>query len=289
MRTDKTALENAHRQFNYQSFLIKFFIYAFLILVAITCIIPFYSMFISATHTNSQIARSMLLWPEDQFMENYHRLIDAVPIWRGFLNTLFLAVIRTTISLYFAALAGFGFSKYDFKGKNILFVAVLATMMIPGQLGIIGFYRLMDNFNMLNTYWPLILPEVSNAFGIFFMKQMCDSNVPKELLESARIDGAGELKIFHRLVLPLLVPALATLGIITFIGKWNEFLTALIILFDVELQPIAVMIAGVKSQFSADFGAMYVGLAISVIPVLIVFSFFSKKIISSVTAGALKG
>jgi multiple sugar transport system permease protein len=289
MKTSKIALNHTHRRFDYKVFMIKFFIYAFLILVAITCLIPFYSMFISSTHTNSQIARSMLLWPGDQFLENYNRLIDAVPIWRGFLNTLFLAVIRTAINLYFAALAGFGFSKYNFKGKNILFVAVLATMMIPGQLGIIGFYKLIDSFNMLNTYWPLILPEVSNAFGIFFMKQMCDANVPKELLESARIDGAGELKIFHKLVLPLLVPALSTLGIITFIGKWNEFLTAMIILFDVKLQPIAVMIAGVKSQFSADFGAMYVGLVISIIPVLIVFSFFSKKIISSVTAGALKG
>lgn len=277
------------KPFHIKSFIGKFILYIFLVAVAVTCIIPFYSMIISSTHTNSNIATGLTFLPGKQFMANYQRLIDTVPIWRGFLNTIFLSVVRTTINLYFAALAGFGFAKYNFRGKNILFILVLATMMIPGQLGIIGFYQLVAKFNMLNTYWPLILPEVTNAFGIFFMRQMADANIPYELLESARMDGCGELRIFHRIALPMLIPALATLGIITFIGKWNEFLTAMITLFETNKQPIAVLIAGVKSQFSADFGAMYVGLTLSVVPVLIVFSIFSKQIMSSVTAGAIKG
>jgi len=274
---------------NVKKLLSKFVIYAFLIIVALTCLLPFYSMMITSTHANSDIARKLLLLPGTEFINNYNRLLDTVPIWRGFFNSLFITVTSTILSLYFSALAGYGFSKFSFKGKNILFMAVLGTMMIPGQLGIIGFFKLMDSFNMLNTYWPIILPSISNAFGIFFMKQMCDSSVPTEILESGRIDGCGELKIFHRLVLPLLMPAVATLGIFSFIGKWNDFLTPMIILFDNELQPLPVMIASVKSQFSTDFGAMYVGIVISVIPILIFFSIVSKKIISGVTAGALKG
>ncbi|MFP5112884.1 carbohydrate ABC transporter permease [Bacillaceae bacterium C204] len=267
----------------------KFAVYFFLLLVAITCLLPFYSMMVTSTHANSDIARKLLLLPGSEFIENYHRLMDTVPIWRGFANTLFITITSTALNLYFSALAGYGFSKFDYKGKNILFLAVLGTMMIPGQLGIIGFFKLMDSFHMLNTYWPLILPSISNAFGIFFMKQMCDSSIPTEILESGRIDGCGEIKIFHRLVLPLLMPAVATLGIFSFIGKWNDFLTPMIILFDNELQTLPVMIASVKSQFSTDFGAMYVGIVISVIPILIFFSIVSKKIISGVTAGALKG
>jgi multiple sugar transport system permease protein len=274
---------------NSKKLLGKFAVYVFLIIVALTCLLPFYSMMITSTHANSDIARKLLLLPGTEFLNNYNRLLDTVPIWRGFVNSLFITVTSTILSLYFSALAGYGFSKYNFKGKNILFMAVLGTMMIPGQLGIIGFFKLMDSFNMLNTYWPIILPSISNAFGIFFMKQMCDSSVPTEILESGRIDGCGELKIFHRLVLPLLMPAVATLGIFSFIGKWNDFLTPMIILFDNELQPLPVMIASVKSQFSTDFGAMYVGIVISVIPILIFFSIVSKKIISGVTAGALKG
>jgi multiple sugar transport system permease protein len=277
------------KEFNGKIFLGKFAVYFLLIAVAFTCLLPFYSMMVTSSHTNSDIARKLLLLPGEEFVENYKRLVDTVPIWRGFANTVFITVVSTVLNLYFSALAGYGFSKYNYKGKNILFLAVLGTMMIPGQLGIIGFFKLMDSFQMLNTYWPLILPSISNAFGIFFMKQMCDSSIPTEILESGRIDGCGELKIFHRLVLPLLMPALATLGIFSFIGKWNDFLTPMIVLFDNELQPLPVMIAMVKSQFSTDFGAMYVGIVISVIPILIFFSIVSKKIISGVTAGALKG
>ncbi|WP_227871826.1 carbohydrate ABC transporter permease [Paenibacillus bovis] len=246
-------------------------------------------MFITATHTNSSIARQLLLIPGDQLLDNYHRLIETVPIWRGFANTTLISVISTLLTVYFSALAGYGFSKYRFSLSSMLFAIVLGTMMIPGQLGIIGFYRLMDSFGWLNTYWPLILPSVHNAFGVFLMKQFADSSIPSEIIESGRIDGSGELYIFHRLVLPLMMPGIATLAIFTFIGKWNDFLNPLIILFDNELQTLPVMIAGVKSQFTADFGAQYVGIVISIIPILIVFSIMSKRIISSVAAGAVKG
>ncbi|CAM4302740.1 multiple sugar transport system permease protein [Paenibacillus endophyticus] len=267
----------------------KIIIYCFLIVVALMCLVPFYSMFITSTHTNSDIARKLLLLPGDQFFENYNRLIGTVNIWRGFINTTFITVTATVLNVYFAALAGYGFSKYHFRFKNVLFLFVLGTMMIPGQLGIIGFYRLMETFHMLDTYWPLILPAISNAFGIFLMRQFADSSVPMEVIESARMDGYGEIQLFNRIVLPMMSPAIATLGIFAFIGKWNDFLTPLIVLFDNDKQTLPVMIASVKSQFSSDFGAQYVGIVISVVPILIFFSFMSKRIISGVAAGAVKG
>jgi ABC-type sugar transport system, permease component len=279
----------ARRRMRPGAFLGMALVYLFLILVALTCLIPFYSMIISATHANSEIARRLLFWPGDQLIENYTRLISSVNIWRGFFNTIFITLTFSVINVYFAALGGYGFSKYNFKFRNGLFLVVLGTMMIPGQLGIIGFYKLMNAFHMLNTYWPLILTGIRDAFGIFLMKQIADSSVPTEIIESGRIDGYGELRIFHRLVIPLMVPGLATLGIFTFIGKWNDFLTPMIILFDNDLQTLPVMIASLKSQFSSDFGAQYVGIAISIVPILIFFSIMSKRIISGVAAGAVKG
>lgn len=270
-------------------FFIKVLLYGFLIAVAITCLVPFYSMLITSTHANSEIARRLLFWPGDQLLENYQRLIGTVNIWRGFANTILVTLSFSILNLYFAALGGYGFSKYNFKYKNGLFLFVLGTMMIPGQLGIIGFYKLMSVFNLLNTYYPLILTGIRDAFGIFLMKQIADSSVPTEIIESGRVDGYGELKIFHRLAIPMMVPGLATLGIFTFIGKWNDFLTPMIILFDNDKQTLPVMIASVKSAFTSDFGAQYVGITISVIPIVIFFSIMSKRIISGVAAGAVKG
>lgn len=263
-------------------------IYVILGVVAIVCLLPFYSMMISSTHSNTDIATKFLLLPGDQFIENYKRLIGTVNIWRGFLNSLIITVSGTALTLYFSALTAYGFSKFQFKYSNILFGFILATMMIPGEVSIIGFFRLMGDFHMLNTYWPLIIPGIANAFGTFFLKQNCDSAVSEEILESARMDGCGELKAFHKLVLPLMTPALATYGIFAFIGQWNSFLLPVITLFDNNLQPLPVMVAMTRGQFSTDYGAQYVGIVISIVPIMILFAFLSRKIMSGVSAGALK-
>jgi len=268
--------------------IIKTIIWIIIILAAIICLTPFYSMIITSTHANSEIARKLLLLPGNRLMDNYQRLVDVVSIWRGFFNSVFIAVISTILGLYFSALGGYGFSKYPFKGNGILFAAVLSTMMVPGQLGIIGFFRLMNEVGLINTYWPIILPSISNAFALFFFKQVADSNVPQEMLESARIDGSSEIQIFHRIGLPLMGPSIATLGIFLFIGKWNEFLQPMILLFDNNLQTLPVLIASVRSQFNIDYGAQYIGIVISVVPIILVFALFSRQIIGNVMAGAIK-
>jgi len=269
--------------------LTRTFLYLILIAVAVTCLVPFYSMLITATHSNSEIARKLLLVPGDQLNENYQRLIASANIWRGLANTAFLAVAGTIINVYTSTLVGYGFSKYRFRGRNALFMCMLATMMVPGQLGIIGFYKLVETLHMLNTYWPLLLNSIAHAFGVFMVKQFADDAVPTELIESGRIDGCGEFQIFNRIVLSLLGPVMATYAIFAFIGKWNDFLTPMIILFDNNLQTLPVMIASLKSQFTSDFGAQYVGIAISVIPIIVFFSAMSRRIKSGVAAGAVKG
>lgn len=270
------------------SLIIKTIIWILLIIAAGICLLPFYSMIITSSHTNAEIARKLLLAPGDHFMNNYNRLVDVVPIWRGFFNSLLITVISTILGLYFSALGGYGFSKYQFKGNGLLFAAVLATMMVPGQLGIIGYFRLVNEMGLLNTYWPIILPSISNAFALFFFKQVADNTVPQAMVESGRIDGARELAIYHRIGLPLMAPSLATMGIFQFIGKWNEFLQPMILLFDTEKQTLPVLIASVRSQFNIDYGAQYVGIVISIIPIMIVFAIFSKQIIGNVMAGAVK-
>lgn len=281
----KDQLNSSHRL---KRFMWRSLIYLFLLILAAISLLPFYSMIISSTHSNTDIATKFLLIPGDQFIENYKRLIGTVNIWRGFLNSLIITVSGTALTLYFSALTAYGFSKFSFKYSNVLFGFILATMMIPGEVSIIGFFRLMGNFHMLNTYWPLIIPGMANAFGTFFLKQNCDSAVSEEILESARMDGCGELKAFHRLVIPLMMPAIATFGIFAFIAQWNSFLIPVITLFNNNLQPLPVMVAMTRGQFSTDYGAQYVGIVISVVPIMILFAFLSRQIMSGVSAGALK-
>lgn len=264
-------------------------IYTLLIGLSLLCLIPFYSMIIASTHDSNAISTRLLLLPSDQFTTNYNQLIDIVNIWRGFLHSLYITVTSVALALYFSALAAYGFAKYAFRFRTELFAFVLATMMIPGQLGIIGFFKFMGTLDLLNTYWPLILPSVANAFAIFFLRQVCDSSVPDELLEAARLDGASEFAIFHRMVLPLLGPSIAALAIFLFISKWNSFLEPLIIIFNDEKQTLPVMVALTKGQFRTDYGAQYVGVVVSVIPIVVIFALASRRIISGVTVGALKG
>ena len=264
-------------------------VYIFLIVLAIICLLPFYSMLIASTHSSTDISTKLVLLPGDDFLANYRRLMALINIWQGFLHSLLIATSATALALYFSALAGYSFSKLSFAGRGLLFACVLATMMIPNQLGIIGFFHLVSTLHMLNTYWPLILPSIANAFAIFFFRQTCETSVPTELIEAARMDGASELRIFHWIVLPLLRPALATLCIFLFISKWNDFLTPLIIIFDNSKQTLPVMVAMTKGQFATDYGAQYVGIVISIMPIMIVFALASRHVIHGITMGAIRG
>ena len=267
-------------------FIARFIVYVFAFGIAVTAFYPFFVMIISSTHDSYDIVARANVLPGTHFAENYARLTQNIDLYRGIANSLFLAVVVTAVQCYFTVLAAYGFSKFEFKGKNFLFSVVMVAMMLPGQLGIIGFYKEIQAMNLLNSYIPLVIPTIANCFAVFFYKQFMDGAIPNELLEAAVMDGCGELKMYHRIVLPLMLPALVTQGVMTFIGSWNSYLNPLIILNDKEKFTLPLMIETVRDSTHADYGAQYVGMLVSVIPMVIVFCFASRVIMEKISIGA---
>lgn len=285
-REGKRMKDKALKKSKMKRFISRFIIYVFAFGIAATAFYPFFVMIISSTHDNYDIVARANVLPGTHFAENYARLTQNIDLYRGILNSLFLAVVVTAVQCYFTVLAAYGFSKFEFKGKNFLFSVVMVAMMLPGQLGIIGFYKEIQAMKLLNSYIPLIIPTIANCFAVFFYKQYMDGAIPNELLEAAVMDGCGELKMYHRIVLPLMVPALVTQGVMTFIGSWNSYLNPLIILNDKEKFTLPLMIATVRDSTHADYGAQYVGMLVSVIPMVIVFCFASRVIMEKISIGA---
>ena len=261
--------------------------YLILLAVAVVCFFPFYAMLMGSTHDNLAITTTLTLTPGDHFMENYNRMMQNKDIWGGFRNSMILAIINTSLCLYFSALTGYAFAKFNFKGKNALFTVIMVVMMLPGQLGVIGFFQLIRDMKLLNSYIPLVLPAVSNCFAVFFFKQYIESGLPNEMIEAALIDGCNEIKIYHTIVLPCVGAALVTQGVMSFIGNWNSYLNPLIILTETSKMTLPVLLASIKSGGgSADYGAQYVGILISVAPLLVIFTFANKVIMEKIAIGA---
>lgn len=261
--------------------------YFVLLAVAVVCFFPFYAMLMGSTHDNLAITTTLTLTPGDRFMENYSRMIQNKDIWGGFRNSLLLAICNTALCLYFSALTGYAFAKFRFKGRNALFSFIMVVMMLPGQLGVIGFFRLISDMKLLNSYVPLVVPAISNCFAVFFFKQYIESGLPNEMIEAALIDGCGEIKIYHQIVLPCVGAALVTQGVMSFIGNWNSYLNPLLILTETRKMTLPVLLASIKSGGgAADYGAQYVGILISVAPLLVIFTFANKVIMEKIAIGA---
>lgn len=262
--------------------------YAFLILLLLLSIIPFYLVVINSTHSSFDIVTSLNLGIGGYLGENYATMQSHVNIWRGFANSLCIAIPFTVFTGYFGALTAYGFAKYKFKGKSFLFAVVLASMMLPSQLSIIGFYQLNLKLRLLNSYLPFILPGVANASVVFFLRGIIEQSIPDSMLEAARIEGCSEIGIFNRLVLPCVSPGVATMCIFNFVSSWNNYMGPLIIMTDSKKYTMPVMIAMVKGLYLTNYGAMYLAIAISIVPIVLVYCFCSKYIINGLTVGADK-
>lgn len=274
----------------------KFGIYIPLILLGIISLLPFLIMVANSGKTDLEIATSLSLLPTGHFQENVSTALSLAPLFRGVLNSLFVATAATVLNIYFSTMVAYGFSVYKFKHNKKLFLFVLLTMMIPGQLTFIGFYDMVKSMGLLNSYIPLILPGIASAGNVFFLKQYCDQIVSLETIESARIDGANEFSIYHKCILPILTPAMSTMAIFSFIGNWNSYLVPLLIINDTNKYTLPVMlryIAGMSSISSVSIanaqGAIYASALISVLPVIIIFVIFSKRIVGGLNAGSVKG
>lgn len=263
-------------------------LYAFLIALAVLCFLPFYLMIMNATHTSADISQKLNLLPGKAFAENYRVLSESVKVWVGFRNSLIVSGIGTALSAYVGALTAYGFSKYKFLGNNLLFWIILGSMMVPPQLGIIGFFTICSKLNLIDNLLALILPMMANAQLVFFVKLYMDSAVPDSLIEAARIDGASEFGIFNRIILPVCVPSIATMSMFTFITSWNNLITPSIVLQSESNYTLPLFTVMAKGVYRTNFGAVYAAIAISIVPIMVAFAFCSKYIIGGITAGAVK-
>lgn len=268
----------------------KIILYAVLIAVAFIMLVPFYMMFVMSTlSTNDIYSFPPIMTFGSNLIENFKNMVDAINLPRGFLNSIIVTFSNVFLVLLFCSLGGYAFSVYDFPGKKQLFVILLGTMMIPFTAGIIPWFIMMSKFGWINSFQALIIPGSANAFGIFWMRQYCQNNVPKSLMEAARIDGCSEWTIFFRVIAPILKPAYASLGIMQFVNIWNEFMQALLILRKEKYYTLPLLLKAMVSDRGTDYGAMMLASTCAVLPLLICFLVASKYFMSGLTAGAVKG
>lgn len=264
--------------------------YLLILFGAFLTIMPFYFMFVFATHTRSEIFQlPPPTWFGANASENYASLLERVPFWRNLWNSLYLAVLTTVTTLFFCSLAGFAFAMYEFRGKKWLFGLLLATMLIPGTLNIVPFALIMQALGWIDQPRALWVPGMASAFGIFLMRQYIGSSIPRELVEAARIDGATEFGIFRRVIVPLTGPAMATLGLVTFVQSWNGFLGPLIIFRSSETYTAPLALRTLQGIANTDWGALMFGVVLTVLPLLIIFALASRQLIEGLTSGATKG
>ncbi len=267
----------------------------------VLCAIPFYLMLVNATRSNAEINRGPSFLPSTSTVDNFNTLtlgrLDAssgtrsggLNVLQGFWNSLFVAGVATILAGYFSALTAYGFSMYKFKGKRILFGILLSVIMLPPTITLVGIFKLMLGLKLFNTHWALILPAVASPYTVFFLRGYISSALHPNMLEAARIDGASEIGIFHRIAFPLILPGIATMSIFGFLAQWNSYVTPLILLQDQKKYTLPLIIQQLNTTaYNRDLGALYIGVAVSIVPVLIAFVLFSRQLISGINFGAIK-
>lgn len=256
---------------------------------ALVFFLPIFYMLSSSFKQTNDIFKVPFQWIPAPFMpENYIQAMQIAPFGRYFLNSLFVGVCTTVLNVFFAALTGYGFAKYSFRGKNFLFIAILSTLMIPFQAIMVPLFIIVRNFGWLNTYQGLIVPWAISAFGVFLMRQFILS-IPNELIDAARIDGDSELGIFWHVILPLSKTPMVTLAIFTFLDSWNNLLWPLIIITRPEMRTVSLGLTEFQTLHGTAYNLLMAGSTIATIPILILFIFLQRYFIRGVILSGLKG
>ncbi len=256
---------------------------------ALIMLAPFYFMFVFATHSRTEIfSLPPPLFFGDDFFNNLKILTERMPFWRNLGWSLYVAVASTVLTLMFCSMGGYAFALFEFRYKNALFGLVMATMLLPSFMNMIPTFMIMDALGWIDQPKALYIPGAASAFGIFLMRQFVASSIPKDLVEAARMDGCGELGIYWRIVLPLLKPALGTLGLITFIASWNNFIGPLIVMRSPDMYTLPLALRSLQSPVNTEWGALMTGSAIATLPLVVLFVLSSRQLISGLTAGAVK-
>lgn len=290
--TDPSADKN-HLQWISQSIT-----YIALLMMAVVTLIPLLWLVVGALKTNQDFFGYLFFPGGDGWfgidwsrlsLENFRRLLFDLNFLNFILNSFFIASVTAVLATIFASLGGYALAKFRFRGKSFILGIVLMAIILPGPLLLAPIYQLLYNLGLLNTYWGLILPGMAPAFGIFLFRQSMLNSVPTELLESARIDGCGELRIYFSIVLPLIRPMVGAFLLINFLGNWNNFIMPQVILQDENMFPLAVAIAQLRGTYNTDYSLIAAGTIVSIMPVMMLFLLLQREFISGLTSGAVKG
>jgi ABC-type glycerol-3-phosphate transport system permease component len=264
---------------------------AILLLLMAVFIIPFVYMTTGGFKYQNEIASSSVsLIPRNPTLANYQVIFKEWPIPRITFNSFFIALTVTATNLFFCSLAGLAYAKFRFPGRDKLFGLALLTMMIPMQAILVPLFIVMANLNWISTYQSIILPGAIGAFGIFFMRQYIGASVPSELLDAARIDGCSDFRMYWMVVLPIIKPAMVTLGLILFMNAWNDYLWPMIMLNDNNMYTLSLTVgaAGLRN-YLLNWGEKLAAATLAAWPPVIIFFIFRKQFIEAIMAGALKG
>lgn len=259
-----------------------------LFVVAFVTVVPFIWMLLSSFAPNSEIVKvTGGLFPTPSTVGNYVGIQRKFDFLRLFANSLFIATVKTVIVIYTSAALGFVFAKMRFRGRDLLFGIVMSTMMVPWAVTIIPQYEMMTQFGWLDTYTSLIVPSLISAFGIFMFRQSI-SVVPDELIEAAKLDGASDTRIFHRIILPMSHNTIAALAIFTFLWNWEDYLWPFLMITDEKKQLLAVGLKLFNGQYGTDYGGLFAATSLAIVPVIIIYLIFQKQFIAGVAAGSGK-
>lgn len=256
--------------------------------LAVLVSFPLVWMVLSSFKPNEELWRvTPTLWPENPTLDGYRHIFTQMPFARYFLNSLFVATATTVLAVLTSAIAGYVFAKFDFRGKNLLFMCILASMMIPGTVMIVPRYVLINTIGWTDTYMALIIPQGITVFGIFLMRQYMHG-IPSDYIDAARVDGMSEFGIFAQIILPLCKPALSALAILSFIGSWDALLWPLVVISSDSMRTLPMGIAGLATVHSPLLTLMLPAATVTVIPIIIVFAIFQRQFVNAMTSSGLK-
>lgn len=277
---------------NKENKIMKVIIYVVCIFLAVLSILPFWIMIVNATRSTTEIQQHAVAFIPSKYMMNNLKILMGKSFnpMVGFKNSLLISVGATGLALYFSSLTAYAQVAYNWKLKNAFFSFIMIVMMIPAQITMIGFYQMVYKIHMTNRLSMLILPAIASPTMVFFMRQYLQPTLSMEIVQSARIDGAGEFMIFNRIVLPIMKPALATQAIFSFVASWNNLFTPMVLLTDQKKYTMPIMVSLLKGDiYKTEYGSIYLGLTLTVLPLIIVYFLLSKYIIAGVALGGVKG
>lgn len=266
--------------------------YVVLIFLTFLCLFWFYVLFVNATRSHSELTKGFTPFPSKHLSNNWKELLDGtLPVWSGLMNSLFVSTCCAALSTYFSSMTAYAVHAYEFKLKKFMFTFILMVMMIPSQVTALGFVQLVSNMNLEDSFLPLIVPTIAAPVTFFYMKQYMESTLPLAIIEAARIDGSGEFRTFNAIVIPLMKPAIAVQAIFTFVSSWNNYFTPALILHDDSKKTLPILIAQLRSAdfLKFDMGQVYVMIAFSIFPVIVVYLCLSRFIVQGVALGGVKG